>query len=391
MTEPEILHSEYNDAKPLGGGRPLRLYDTTLRDGEQTLGVALNRYQKLEIAQMLEELGVPRIECGMPVISDEDYQAAKLIVQNVRRSELFGFCRCVKKDVDACLELGLQNVVCELPLSDVKHRAYRMTQDQAIERLVSTISYAKSQGMFVSFFGIDATRTGPDFLKRAYVTAVETAGADEVVVVDTLGIATPEGMARMTSLVKSWVGVPVAVHCHDDMGCGIACTFAAFGAGAEEAHVTFNGLGERTGNVDLAALAVSAKVLYGVDTGIDCSKLYAFSRRAAKLTGIPIPGNRPVIGENVFVRESGLTVQQMAEYPPAVEPFPPELIGAERSVSLGKNSGKASVEFMLHKLGLSAEEDQKADLLKAVKTAGSRKGTSLTEDEFRKLVQQTVR
>ncbi len=378
-----IIRCEYSE--PINtNGRRLSLYDTTLRDGEQTLGVSFNRYKKLEIAHKLEEAGIPRIECGMPAASQEDVKAASLILNSVKNSQIFALCRSMKSDVDRCLDIGIKNIICELPISDLKLKAYNLTQEKAVERMQDAIGYAKSQGMYVGFFGIDATRTGPEFLERIYTAAVKEAGADEVAVVDTMGIATPYAVANMVGLIKGWVGenVPISVHCHEDMANGVACSLAAFNAGASEAHVTVNGLGERCGNVDLATLAVAAKVLYNIDATVDYGKLCELSALVSKLSGVPVAGNRPVVGRNVFIRETGLTVAQMVNYPPSVEAFSPEWVGASRDVSLGKNSGKASIDFVLNKHNLSLDQEKRAELLEEVKSFGIKKGTSLTSAEF---------
>lgn len=386
-----IVHCKYNNIELFSQIAPLKLYDTTLRDGEQTVGVSLNRYKKLEIAQMLEEIGVPRIECGMPAASKEDFKAAQLILNNIRSSEVWGFCRCMKSDIDACLEIGIKNIICELPLSDVKHKAYCLTKDKVLNRLTDAIGYAKSQGMYVSFFGIDATRTDIDFLQKTYTTAVNMMKADEVVAVDTLGIASPQGMASMVKMMKSWVSVPIGVHCHDDMNMGVACTLAAIIEGASEAHVTVNGLGERTGNVDLASLVMAAKVLYDIPVEIDYSKLFHLSNRVAVLAGVPLPATKAVTGPNVFKRESGLTVAQVIEYPPSVEPFPPDMIGSKREVVLGKSSGKASIEYMLDQHGITATNDQKLEILEEVKKLGTEKEGILTDNEFMQIVKYVTR
>lgn len=381
-----IVRCTYNESEKTD--RVLSLYDTTLRDGEQTLGVAFNRYQKLEIAQRLEEAGIPRIECGMPIASTEDAQAVELIVNNVKNSQVFALCRCVKGDIDKCLELGVKNIICELPISELKQRAYNLAPQQVLDRMIDAIGYAKEQGMYVLFFGIDATRTSLEFLKACYTAAVNDAHADEVVLVDTLGIAAPSGIRNMIRLLKSWISVPIGVHCHEDMSHGVACSLAAFLEGADEAHVTVNGLGERTGNVDIAALSVAAKVLYDINCTVDYGRLCELSRCVEKNSGFSVPRNKPVIGSGIFVRESGLVISQMIKYPPAVEPFDPAWVGAQRGVALGKNSGSASIEYMLLQYNITVSEDCKKEILSQVKALGSRKGTSLNEDEFLKIVKQ---
>ncbi len=377
-----IVRCIYNE-ESYSENRKLQIYDTTLRDGEQTLGVAFNRYKKLEIAQKLEEVGVPYIECGMPVSSEEDAKAFTLILNSVKNSEIYALARSRKSDIDKCLDLGIKNITCELPISDLKMKAYEVTREETIERLQTAVSYAKSQGMHVGFFGIDATRTDEKFLKKIY-TIARDAGADEVTVVDTIGIASPYAIANMVGKLRSWLGpdIRISCHCHNDMATGTLSSIEAFKAGADIVHVTVNGLGERCGNVDLATVAVAAKVLYDIDSTIDYSKLVELSALVSRLSGVPVPGNFPVVGKNVFVRESGLTVQQMVNYPPSVEPFAPEWVGAKRDVSLGKNSGKASIDFALDKHGLKLDDGKKPALLQAVKEKGVEKGTSLTDAEF---------
>jgi isopropylmalate/homocitrate/citramalate synthase len=257
-----------------------------------------------------------------------------------------------------------------------------------LDRMINAIGYAKEQGMHVVFFGIDATRTSPEFLQQVYTAAVNDAHADEVVLVDTLGIAAPQGIRTMVKMLKSWISVPIGVHCHEDMSNGVACSLAAFQEGADEVHVTVNGLGERTGNVDMASLAMASKILYGADCTVDYSMLCELSRCVEKHSGIPVPGNKPVVGPNIFIRESGLVVAQMMEYPPAVEPFDPAMVGARRGVSLGKNSGLASIEYKLLEHHLEVAEESRKEILARVKALGVKKETSLTEDEFLQIARE---
>ncbi len=363
-------------------GKNLRLYDTTLRDGEQTVGVSLSRFAKLEIATMLAEAGVERIEAGMPIVSKEDAEAVRLIVDNVRGAEIWGFCRCVKADIDACAETGVKHVVCEMPTSDLKFKAYGFDPEAVIGRVVEHLQYAKQKGMYTAFFAVDATRSSLEYLREAYQKAVKDGGADEVVLVDTLGVATPETLTYLTQQVREWVDVPVAVHCHNDFGLGVACTLAAMKAGASYAHVTVNGLGEKTGNSDLAETVLAGKSLYGFSSNIDFSKLIPLGRRVADLSGVPVSPLKPVVGTNVFKRESGIVISQLGTYPPAVEGYSPELVGAKREVVLGKKSGKASIQYVLRERGVEASPEEVAQILEAVKKLGLEKRGLVTDDEF---------
>ena len=227
------------------------IYDSTLRDGEQVPGLVFRKNEKLKIAQALDELGVQRIEAGMPVVSPEDKDVATELARLGLQAEIWGFCRCIRSDIDACIECGISSVICEIATSDFKMKAYRLTKDRVIERMVDAVAYAKEHGLKVAFFDVDMTRTGLEFLEEMYVTAVNEAHADEVVVVDTLGVATPETIFYLTKKVREWVNVPIHVHCHNEFGLGTASSIAAVKAGAEWVHVTVNGIGEKSGNTDL--------------------------------------------------------------------------------------------------------------------------------------------
>jgi isopropylmalate/homocitrate/citramalate synthase len=379
LSEQQYWVSPYNR---LYNGKKIKIYDTTLRDGEQTLGVTFSAEEKLEIAMMLDEAGVDRIEAGMPVVSEEDKKAVKIINSSISRAQVFGFCRCNRKDVEAGLEAGVKAITCELPFSDYKWKAYNYSRERVYEMLLSTIRYAKENGLYVSFFAVDATRTDLKELERAYKTAVEEAGADEVVLVDTMGVATPETMAYLTRLVKSWVNVPLAVHCHNDFGMATACTFASLLEGAEWAHVTVNGLGEKTGNADLAETVLGGWMLYGFDVGIKFDKLYSLSKKVSDVSKIPVSIQKAVVGDGIFARESGIAVAQLLTYPPAVETFDPGLVGRRREVVLSKKSGKGSIRYVLHEMKKDVGEDKLDDLLAEVKELGVKKKGPLTRDEF---------
>lgn len=377
--------SQYNASYP---GKKLMTYDTTLRDGEQTLGVAFGPAEKLRIAQALDDIGVDRIEAGMPVVSAEDREAVKMILKGVKRAQVFGFCRANKADVDACLETGVKAVTMELPFSAIKWRAYGYSEAKAFDMLTGNLRYAKDHGLYASFFAVDATRTDLPMLERAYKTAVQEGGADEVVMVDTLGVATPETMAYLTRLVKSWVKVPVGVHCHNDFGLATAGTFASLLEGAESAQVTVNGLGEKTGNADLAEVALAASLLYGFDVHIDFKKLLALSALVSRLAKVPVGMQKPVVGDAVFIRESGIAVSQLNTFPPAVETFDPALLGRERQVVLSKKSGKGSIKYKLHELGLQADDKKLEAILNKVKELAIRKKGLVTPEEFDAILQE---
>ena len=364
------------------------LYDTTLRDGEQTVGVVLSPEEKLDVAKALDRAGVDRIEAGFPRVSADDTRAISLILEAGLEAEVWGFSRAVPADVEALVELGLAASVIESPISDAKLAALGVTRETMLERIRSAVSLAVDQGVRVAYFGVDSTRADLEFVRRAYESAVE-AGASEVVVVDTLGIATPEAAAFLVGDVSERLGhdVPVHWHGHDDFGLATAAAIAAVQAGATWVQGTVNGMGERAGNADLVEVALVLEALYGIPTRLRLDHARELSHLVQELSGTQLAPWKAVTGENLFTRESGAVASQFHD-PPAIEPYASELVGAERGIVLGKKSGLDSVRIKAGELGLDVPEDQLPALLEAVKRAGTEKRGLVTDAEFQQLVSQ---
>jgi isopropylmalate/homocitrate/citramalate synthase len=361
------------------------LYDTTLRDGEQTVGVVLSPEQKVEIATALSDAGVDRIEAGFPRVSEDDARAIALILEAELEAEIWGFSRAVRADVEALVELGVRASVIESPISDGKLAALGVSPEAMLERIRAAVSFATSEGIRVAFFGVDSTRADLEFVRRAYEGAVE-AGAQEVVVVDTLGIATPEAAAFLvTEVVERLDGeVPVHWHGHDDFGLATAAAVAAVQAGATWVQGTVNGMGERAGNADLVEVALTLEALYGIPTRLRFEQVRALGELVQELAGTHIAPWKAVTGENLFTRESGAVAAQFHD-PPAIEPYSSELVGAERGIVLGKKSGLDSIRIKVADLGLEVPEELFPALLEAVKRAGTKKRGLVTDAEFRRL------
>jgi isopropylmalate/homocitrate/citramalate synthase len=368
--------------------KQVKFYDTTLRDGEQSIGVSMAAADKVRIAKALAEAGVDRIEAGFPSSTLEDKEAVIEIVKQVKTAEIWGFSRCNVNDVKTCVETGVKAVVCEISVSPAKMRAWELDEATVLTRIRNGIKFAKEQGLYCAFFAVDASRADLRFLKQAYDLAVKECGADEVVLVDTLGVATPEAMFYLTTQVKSWLKVPVAVHCHNDFGLASACTIAALKAGADSVHVTVNGLGEKSGNADIADMALALTGLYGVKTNIKLDHLYPLSRLVQEVTRIPVSPLKSVVGDTVWVKETGSVVAQLMVYPPSVEGYAPELVGRTRDIYLSKKSGKKSIEYALNQIGKTVPADKVDELLAEVKKRGARNRGIVTLDEFRGLVQE---
>jgi isopropylmalate/homocitrate/citramalate synthase len=381
MTE-QIWTGDVNAPATIGGR--VGLYDTTLRDGEQTVGVVLDPEQKLEIARALDELGIDRIEAGFPRVSKEDSRAVELIQRAGLRAEVWGFSRALRADVDAMLELGLRSAVIEAPLSDRKLEAYLLDREEVLRRIVDAVSYATRQGMTIAFFGVDGTRADLGFLETAYKTAAE-AGAQEVAVVDTLGIAGPEAVASLVATVRGWLDVPIHFHGHDDFGLATAAAVAAVRAGARWIHGTINGMGERAGNADLGEVALALRALYGVETNLRLDRIREVSSRVRELAGYELEPWKPLVGETLFTRESGAVASQFHD-PPSIEPYAADLVAAGRRIVLGKKSGIDSIRIKCEELGLDLSEEDERALLAEVKRLGAEKRGLVTDEEFRDLL-----
>jgi isopropylmalate/homocitrate/citramalate synthase len=275
--------------------------------------------------------------------------------------------------------------VIESPISDLKLDALGVDREAMLERIVYAVSFAAEQGIRVAFFGVDGTRADPSYFETVYKTAVE-AGAAEVVVVDTLGIASPEAAADLVGRTHEWLGVdhPVHFHGHNDFGLATAAAVAAVRAGARWVQGTVNGMGERAGNGNLPEIALALRGLYGVETNLRLDKVRAFAERLQSLSGYELEPYKPLVGDNLFRRESGAVASQFHE-PEAIEPYSSDVVAAQRGIVLGKKSGIDSIRIKAEELGLDLDDDAQRELLAKVKELGTKKRDIVTDDEFREL------
>jgi isopropylmalate/homocitrate/citramalate synthase len=368
--------------EPFRCGGSVGLYDTTLRDGEQTVGVVLSPEDKLEIARALDALRIDRIEAGFPRVSEDDRRAIELILTAGLQAEVWGFSRAVAADVEALVELGVTASVVESPISDLKLEALGVTRETMLERIRKAVTFAAGEGVTVAYFGVDSTRADFSFFAQAYSTAVE-AGAREVVVVDTLGIATPEAVADLVGRTVELVGpgVPVHFHGHNDFGLATAAAVAAVRAGAGWIQGTINGMGERAGNANLLEVALALDALYGVETNLRLDRAREVSERVRELSGYQLEPWKPLVGDTLFRRESGAVASQFHD-PPSIEPYSAEVVAAERAIVLGKKSGIDSIRIKASELGLELSDDEERALLEAVKARGAEKRGLVSDEEL---------
>jgi len=370
----------------------VEIHDATLRDGEQTPGVVFSVDDKIAIAQKLSEVGVERIEAGMPAVSPQDEQAIKEITKLKLNSKIYTFARAMKADIDMALACGADGVIIEVPIGYPKLvTQFGWTWKNVLERSAPVINYAKENGLHAVFFPYDTTRARPEDLENLCKGIMNESPPDSIGIVDTMGCATPEAIKYMVRWVKGMTGLPIEIHTHNDFGMGVATEIAAVTAGAVCVHSSGNGLGERTGNAALEELMISLDLLYGYETGYDFSKLPELGALLSKLANVPIARNKPLLGDGNFTRESGIGIQYVMHDPLVMFGTHPTFTGREGEVVLGKKSGKASIEYKLNQLGLGeASDEQNAEILDLVKQAGIKKRDILSDDEFKKIAEKVL-
>jgi len=370
--------------------RRIRVFDTTLRDGEQTPGVSLTPEKKLVIANQLDKLGVDVIEAGFAAVSNGEMEAVRLIAQQGLKAEVCSFARGVQKDIDAVLKSGADSVFLVIPSSELHIRHKLKKSREAMLKLTEEcVQYAKGHGLVVELGPEDATRSDMTFLKEMIAASI-SAGADRVTPCDTVGVLTPEKTYNFFSeLKKEFPNAPLGAHCHDDFGMAVADSVAALRAGAEEVHVTVNGLGERAGNAALEEVLVALKLLYNVETAVETERLYDTSFLVSRVTGIPVQPNKAVVGENAFVHESGIHTHAILADPLTYEPIPPEVVGRRRRLAVGKHAGSRGIEAALKEMGLQPAKGQLNDIFLRVKTLGD-KGKRVTDADLQAVAESVM-
>lgn len=332
----------------------MRVFDTTLRDGDQMAGVELGLDDKVHIARVLDDLGVDVIETGFPASSELDMRATRIISGEVYRAKVAGLARASPGDVDRAAESDVDIIHVFIATSDI-HLRYKlgMTRQDAIEAAVDAVERARGYGATVLFSAEDASRSDPDYLVAVYRSVVE-AGVDYINIPDTVGVMSPWSMQSLVRRVKgslpSWVKIDV--HCHNDFGMATANSIAGVLGGADGVQVTVNGFGERGGNAALEEVVASLHFQLGMKTGIRLEGLTEASRIVSERFGIKLPPNKPVTGLNAFAHEAGIHVHGVLNNPSTYEPIPPEAVGNRRRIVLGRHSGRAAVEYALRHLGV---------------------------------------
>ena len=329
----------------------------------------------------LDELGVNVIEAGFAAASEGEFRSIKMVVEEKLSAEICSMARAVKGDIDAVLKSEAQSVHLVVPTSSI-HLKYKLkkTEEQVLKTSVDCVQYAKDHGLIVELSAEDSTRADMAFLKRVFASGI-SAGADRICACDTVGVLTPEKAYSFYSELSSTFKVPVSTHCHDDFGMAVANTIAGLRGGAVQAHTTINGLGERAGNASLEEVVMVLYSLYKVKTPIKTKLLYSTSRLVSRLTGVPIPQNKAIVGDNAFTHEAGIHTHGLVASPLTYEPFSPQMVGASRKFAAGKHAGSHGIRAALKDGGLEPGDEQLKEIFHRVKTLGD-KGKTFTDADL---------
>src|ERR1700720_413208 len=351
------------------------IHDATLRDGEQTPGVVMSVAEKIAIAEKLDEVGVDRIEAGMPAVAEQDFQAIKEISRLGLKAKIYTFARAMTADIDKALECGSDGVIVEIPIGYPKLKyQFKWTWEDVLRKSAPVINYAKQRGLHVVYFPYDTTRAREEDLRNLLSRIMQDSPPDSIGVVDTMGCALPGAIKYLVRLVKSLTNMPVEAHTHNDFGMAVATELGGVEAGAECVHSCANGLGERTGNAALEELIVALHVLYGYETHYNLGKLPELGELVRRLSKQGFAVNKPILGERNFTREAGIGVDLVVKTPLAMFGTHPALTGRSGEVVLGKKSGKASITYTLKQMGVTDADDQAiAEILRRVKEKGMEK------------------
>jgi methanogen homocitrate synthase len=367
------------------------VHDSTLREGEQTPGVIFSIEDKLRIAKKLDEVGIQQIEAGFPVASEKQRKCIESLVDLNLDAQLSAFARAKKEDIDAVADVGADGIVVSLSISSY-HRKYKfhgMSKETYLEQLADMVSYAESYGLFIIYSAEDTTRESDlNFLKKAYKTA-EEAGADRARVVDTLGCASPNGMAFLVKEIGNAIDIPIEVHCHNDLGLALANSLASVEAGASTVSTTVNGIGERAGITVTEEIIPALHILFGTSP-FEMSQLTALSKLVEEISGVKMPPHKPLTGENVTAHSSGIHQHGVLVKPTTYEFYPPRLMGQKRKVYIDELSGRHGIMYVAKELGLDISEETARKVLLKVKASFSREGrrSSYTPDEIKEMIME---
>ena len=345
------LYNAYDDTP-----KKIRVLDSTLREGEQHPGVSFTNKQRIQIAWMLDYFGVDQIEIS-PVVSPDHKEATKTIIKQGLRADIVSHGRALTEDIDVSLACDAKWVAAYLGISDVHLKdKLRITKEQALERAVKTVSYAKEHGLKIRFTVEDGSRADPEFLITV-CKAIQEAGVDRISLPDTVGIMRPIGMYNFVKSVRSIIDTPLDVHVHNDIGFALANAFSACEAGVDQIHTTIDGIGERTGIPSLAEVAVALTYLYKSPNDFRLDMLADLSRLIEQYTTIRPYDSKPIVGTSAYKHKAGTHLAAILKNPAAYEPIPPRVVGNHRTIVFGELAGKTGAGYLMSLLGIKQDNE----------------------------------
>jgi 2-isopropylmalate synthase len=354
MKDPNYYADNYNSYEK--NPKKIRVLDSTLREGEQHPGVSFTNKQRIQIAWMLDYFGVDQIEIS-PVVSDDHKEAVKTIIKQGLKADIVSHGRALKQDIDVSLSCDAKWCAAYLGISDIHLKdKLRITREQAMERAVETVEYAKSHGLKIRFTVEDGSRAEPEFLLKM-CRAIEEAGVDRISLPDTVGILRPVGMYNFVKKVRGAVDTPLDAHVHNDIGFALANAFAACDAGVDQIHTTIDGIGERTGIPSLAEVSVALTYLYKSPNDFRLDMLQDLSRLIEEYTVIRPYDSKPIVGSSAYKHKAGTHLAAILRNPAAYEPIPPRTVGNRRRIVFGELAGKTGASYLMSILGLEQDSE----------------------------------
>ena len=354
MKDPNYYADLYNSYEK--NPKKIRVLDSTLREGEQHPGVSFTNKQRIQIAWMLDYFGVDQIEIS-PVVSDDHKEAVKTIIKQGLNADIVSHGRALKADIDVSLSCDAKWCAAYLGISDIHLKdKLRITRQQAMERAVETVEYAKSHGLKIRFTVEDGSRAEPEFLLKM-CRAIEEAGVDRISLPDTVGILRPVGMYNFVKKVRSAVDTPLDAHVHNDIGFALANAFAACDGGVDQIHTTIDGIGERTGIPSLAEVSVALTYLYKSPNDFRLDMLQDLSRLIEEYTTIKPYDSKPIVGSSAYKHKAGTHLAAILRNPAAYEPIPPRTVGNRRRIVFGELAGKTGASYLMSILGLEKDSE----------------------------------
>jgi isopropylmalate/homocitrate/citramalate synthase len=350
------------------------IWDETFREGIKAPTVYLTYVEQVRLAKLMDEAGVEVVNVGFPAISEDEKRTVKRIVnETFTHVKLVASAEPTKNSINACLECGIKEIVIESPINGLNLQyKLKLTKEQGLQRITEGIDYAKKHGVTVNFTLMDGTRTPLEDIIETF-TAAANAGASRLVIADSVGFIRPLSMRYLISHVRDGLPdtvkkkAPLGIHCHNDFGLGNANTLAAMEEGVSYLHTCIAGFGERAGIAPFEEVVTGTELLYNIDTGIDLGKIYRIAQSAEKAFAMPIQFHKPIIGENIFTHEVEEEVEEMMQQPLVFEPFPPEIVGRETMIFIGRNTGQTLIQKLLEKAGIRASPRQMDELFRRIK------------------------